>query len=321
MSKIVVTGGAGFIGSHLCEALLGDQHDVIALDSFDDFYDPAVKRRNLETASKSSRFTLVEGDIRDERFVEDVFGGGIDIVVHMAARAGVRPSIEQPLVYQDVNVRGTLVVLEACRSRAIDKLIFASSSSVYGNSRKIPFAESDPVDDPVSPYAATKKAGELLCHTYHHLYGIAISCLRLFTVYGPRQRPDLAIHKFARLIEAGKPIPLFGDGSMTRDFTYIDDIIDGITRAIRNCEGFHIYNLGESKPVSVNELVALLEQIMGKKAIIERHPLQPGDVNRTYADVTKALRDLGYEPSTDLRTGLTRFVHWFRTTGDALTKA
>ncbi len=321
MSKIVVTGGAGFIGSHLCEALLGDQHDVIALDSFDDFYDPAVKRRNLETASKSSRFTLVEGDIRDERFVEDVFGGGIEIVVHLAARAGVRPSIEQPLVYQDVNVRGTLVVLEACRSRAIGKLVFASSSSVYGNSKKIPFAESDPVDDPVSPYAATKKAGELLCHTYHHLYGIAISCLRLFTVYGPRQRPDLAIHKFARLIEAGKPIPMFGDGSMTRDFTYIDDIIDGITRAIRNCSGFHIYNLGESKPVSVNELVALLEQIMGKKAIIERHPLQPGDVNRTYADVTRACRDLGYEPSTDLRTGLTRFVHWFRSTGDAPTKA
>ncbi len=314
MSKIVVTGGAGFIGSHLCEALLGDQHDVIALDSFDDFYDPAVKRRNLETALKNDRFTLVEGDVRDEGVVADALSEGVDIVVHLAARAGVRPSIEQPLVYQDVNVRGTLVVLEACRSRAIGKLIFASSSSVYGNNAKIPFAESDPVDDPISPYAATKKAGELLCHTYHHLYGIAITCLRLFTVYGPRQRPDLAIHKFARLIEAGKPIPIFGDGSMTRDFTYIDDIIDGITRAIGNCAGFHIYNLGESKPVSVNELVALLEQIMDKKAIIERRPLQPGDVNRTYADVTEACRDLGYHPSTDMYAGLTRFVQWFRPT-------
>lgn len=315
MSRIVVTGGAGFIGSHLCEALLRDNHEVIALDNFDDFYDPAIKHRNLKAAVKSDRFTLVEGDIRDERVVNDVVGSGVDLVVHLAARAGVRPSIEQPLLCADVNVRGTLVLLEACRRHKVKRFIFGSSSSVYGNNTKIPFAESDNVDNPISPYAATKRAGELLCHTYHHLCGIVVSCLRLFTVYGPRQRPDLAIHKFTSLMEAGQPIPVFGDGSMMRDFTYIDDIVDGIIRAIDRCGGFHVYNLGESQPVSLNELIALLEEALGTKVIIDRQPLQPGDVECTYADVTLAQRELGYRPSTDLRTGLARFVEWFRGEG------
>lgn len=307
----MVTGGAGFIGSPLCEALLRLGHDVVALDAFDDFYDPAVKRQNLEASSQSPRFRLVEGDIRDERLVREVVADGVDVMVHLAARAGVRPSIEQPLLYQDVNIRGTMVLLEACRNAGIGKFIFASSSSVYGNNRKIPFAESDNVDYPISPYAATKKAGELICHTYHHLYGLPITCLRFFTVYGPRQRPDLAIHKFARLIDAGKPIPVFGDGSMMRDFTYIDDIVDGVIRSIDRCEGFHIYNLGESQPVSLGDLVTLIEQAMGKKAIIDRQPLQPGDVDRTYADVTLAREQLGYNPSTDMETGLARFIEWF----------
>lgn len=312
MAAIVVTGGAGFIGSHLCEALLRTAHKVVALDNLDDFYDPAVKRRNLDSARRRDNFTLVEGDIRDEQLVSDVVSRDVDVVVHLAARAGVRPSIEQPVLYQDVNVRGTAVVLEACRQHGIDKFIFGSSSSVYGNNKKVPFAETDNVDKPISPYAATKRAGELLGHTYHHLYGLATTCLRLFTVYGPRQRPDLAIHKFARLIAAGKPIPVFGDGSMMRDFTYIDDIIQGILKAIDRCDGFHIYNLGESKPVSLSELISLLEVALGRKAIINRLPTQPGDVDRTYADITLAGRELGYQPSMDLSVGLARFVEWFR---------
>ena len=312
MSKIVVTGGAGFIGSHLCESLLRDGHDVTALDNFDDFYDPAIKRGNMAAAEENDRLALVEGDIRDPAVVDKVLGRGADAVVHLAARAGVRPSIEQPLLYQDVNVRGTLVLLEACRRLTGCKFIFASSSSVYGNRTRVPFSEADRVDDPISPYAATKKAGELLCHTYHHLYGLPVTCLRLFTVYGPRQRPDLAIHKFTRLIESGKPVPVFGDGSMMRDFTYIDDIVDGVRRALGRCSGYAIYNLGESQPVSVRDLIAALEEALGKKAIVEHQPLQPGDVDRTFADVTLAQRELGYRPSTDLRTGLERFVEWFR---------
>ncbi len=309
---MMVTGGAGFIGSHLCEALLQAGHRVVALDNFDDFYDPQIKRNNLAVVREHDRFSLVEGDIRDEDAVDGALRGGVDTVVHLAARAGVRPSIEQPLVYQDVNVRGTAVLLEACRQHGIKRLIFGSSSSVYGNNTKIPFSESDNVDHPISPYAATKRAGELLCHTYHHLYDMKITCLRFFTVYGPRQRPDLAIHKFAGLITAGKPIPVFGDGSMMRDFTYIDDIVTGITRAIEWCDGFHIYNLGASMPVSVGELVEFLEEALGREAIIERQPHQPGDVDRTYADVTLAALELGYRPTTDFREGLAAFVKWFR---------
>ena len=313
---ILVTGGAGFIGSHLCEALLQREHKVVALDSFDDFYEPAVKRTNLAKCEGKDDFSLVEGDIRDADTVNTVLHEhGVDVIVHLAARAGVRPSIEQPVVYQNVNVGGTAVLLEAARLHGVRKFIFASSSSVYGNNKKVPFAESDNVDFPISPYAASKKAGELLCHTFHHLYGMDITCLRFFTVYGPRQRPDLAIHKFARLIEAGRPIPVFGDGTMMRDHTFIDDIVDGVLRAIDKCAGFAIYNLGNSHPVSLADLIAAIERALGKKATIDRQPPQPGDVERTFSDVSRAKADLGYVPRTALADGLPRFVEWLRSSG------
>ncbi|QDV90441.1 UDP-glucose 4-epimerase [Phycisphaerae bacterium RAS2] len=312
MNSALVTGAAGFIGSHLCESLLHDGWRVLGVDCFDDFYDPAAKHRNIAGFASHSQFELIKADIRDEDAMKEVLGRDVNVVVHLAARAGVRPSIERPLLYQDVNVRGTNVMLEAARQNGLKQFVFASSSSVYGNSPKVPFSESDRVDCPISPYAATKKAGELLCHTYHHLFGMNITCLRFFTVYGARQRPDLAIHKFTRLIESGKPIPVFGDGSMMRDHTYVDDIIAGVRSAMDRCAGFHIYNLGESRPVSLSDLIAAIEGALGKKAIIERLPPQPGDVDRTYADVTLAMRELGYEPRTELSDGLTKFVEWYR---------
>jgi UDP-glucuronate 4-epimerase len=308
----LVTGAAGFIGSHVCEALLSNGWSVVGLDSFDAFYDPAVKHGNIAGCLDAARFRLVEGDIRDAGCVETAMAGSIDVVVHLAARAGVRPSIEQPLLYQDVNVRGTGVLLEAARTHGVGRFVFASSSSVYGDNKKVPFCESDNVDYPISPYAATKKAGELLCHTYHHLYGLNVTCLRFFTVYGARQRPDLAIHKFTRLIEAGKPIPVYGDGSMMRDHTYIDDIVPGVIAAVERCKGYRIYNLGESRPVSLSDLIAAIEKALGKTAVIERLPLQPGDVVCTFADTSLAEAELGYKPGTDLQTGLQRFVAWFR---------
>jgi UDP-glucuronate 4-epimerase len=310
--KAIVTGAAGFIGSHLCERLLSDGWIVSGIDNFDDFYDPTVKHANIKTCLQNKQFSMVEADIRSAADMNKVIAEEADIVVHLAAKAGVRPSIEQPLLYADVNVNGTVVLLEAARKAGIKKFIFASSSSVYGNNKKVPFSENDNVDFPISPYAATKKAGELICNTYHHLFGISITCLRYFTVYGPRQRPDLAIHKFARLIEQGKPIPVYGDGSMMRDFTYIDDIIDGTAAAINKCSGYNIYNLGESRPITVNDLIKEIEKALGKKAIIERLPLQPGDVIRTYADVSKAAKDLGYSPNTDIAAGLKHFVDWLK---------
>lgn len=310
--KVLITGAAGFIGSHLSERLLDDGWIVVGVDNFDDFYDPKIKRRNVGTSLKNKNFRLVEADIRDAPAMDRALSDGIEIIVHLAARAGVRPSIAQPMLYADVNVNGTVVLLEAAKKHKINRFIFGSSSSVYGNNKKIPFSEDDNVDYPISPYAATKKAGELICHTYHHLYGIYITCLRFFTVYGPRQRPDLAIHKFAKLIEQNKPIPIYGDGTMMRDFTYIDDIIDGTVAAMGKCTGFNIYNLGESRPVSVNDLVVEIENALGKKAIKEYLPPQPGDVERTYADVTKAARELGYKPSTTIQTGLAKFTAWLR---------
>jgi UDP-glucuronate 4-epimerase len=310
--RALVTGAAGFIGSHLSERLLTDGWEVVGVDNFDEFYDPRIKRRNIEACLRNKVFQLVEADIRDGEAMEGVVGGGVDIIVHLAARAGVRPSIARPLLYADVNVNGTMALLEAAKKHKISKFIFGSSSSVYGNNRKVPFSEQDNVDFPISPYAATKKACELICHTYHHLYGIDITCLRFFTVYGPRQRPDLAIHKFCRLIEQDKPIPVFGDGTMMRDFTYVDDIINGTVAAMEKCEGFKIYNLGESRPISVNDLIGEIEKALGRKAVKEYQPAQPGDVERTYADVTKAVNELGYEPSTAIEDGLTRFVAWFR---------
>ncbi len=314
--KILVTGAAGFIGSHLCERLLSDGAEVVGLDNFDEFYSPAIKRSNIAECLEHRSFSLIEGDIRDVECVAGILSqNNINMIVHLAARAGVRPSIEQPLLYQDVNINGTMVLLEAAKEYGIRKFVFASSSSVYGNNKKVPFSETDNVDFPISPYAATKKAGELTCHTYHHLYDMNIMCLRFFTVYGPRQRPDLAIHKFARLIEADKPIPVFGDGSMRRDFTYIDDIIQGVMGAIEHCEGYEIYNLGESRPVRLDELIGEIEKAMGKKAIINRLPVQPGDVIQTYADVAKAKAKLGYNPQTDIADGLDKFVAWFRDRG------
>jgi UDP-glucuronate 4-epimerase len=310
--KVLVTGAAGFIGSHLSERLLNDGWTVVGVDNFDDFYDPQIKRRNIKSCLKSKNFRLVEADIRDAAAMNKVVSDDVEIVVHLAARAGVRPSIAQPALYADVNVNGTTVLLEAAKKHKINRFIFGSSSSIYGNNKKVPFSEDDNVDFPISPYAATKRAGELICHAYHYLYGISTTCLRFFTVYGPRQRPDLAIHKFVKLIEQSKPIPIYGDGTMMRDFTYIDDIIDGTVAAMGKCAGFNIYNLGESRPVSVSDLVIEIEKALGKKAVKEYLPPQPGDVERTYADITKAAKELDYNPSTTIQAGLKKFIAWLR---------
>jgi len=283
------------------------------LDNFDDFYDPRVKRRNIAQAVKSDCCTLHEVDIRDQSAVEAILRDDpCDVFVHLAARAGVRPSIEQPALYADVNVNGTVSLLEAARRHGCRRFIFAGSSSVYGNNRKVPFHEDDPVDHPISPYAATKKAGELICHTYHHLYDMPVTCLRFFTVYGPRCRPDLAIPKFTRLIEAGQPVPMFGDGSMRRDFTHISDIVDGVMRAIERCEGFNIYNLGESRPIELRAMIETIAQALGKPAKIQSLPPQPGDVDVTYADVSRARDQLGYEPKTQFEDGIRDYIEWFR---------
>jgi UDP-glucuronate 4-epimerase len=310
--NILVTGGAGFIGSHLSERLLREGHRVIVLDNFDDFYDPRRKRKNLAPLLKNPGFRLYEGDLRDEAYLKNVFSAEtIEIVAHLAARAGVRPSIQFPALYTDVNIRGTFNLLEACRHHGVGRLVFASSSSVYGNNPKVPFSEADNVDNPISPYAATKKAGELICYTYHHLYGMDIACLRYFTVYGPRQRPEMAIHQFTRLIHQGKKLSLFGDGSSRRDYTYIEDAVEGTMNALLRKHGYRIYNIGESQTTSLRELVRLIEDLVGKKAVTEYLPAQPGDVDRTYADIRKAREGLGYNPMTDMPTGLRRFVEWY----------
>ncbi|MHC4534647.1 MAG: SDR family NAD(P)-dependent oxidoreductase [Planctomycetota bacterium] len=309
--SVLITGAAGFIGSHLCERLLDEGFSVVGIDNFDDFYDPQIKHDNISNCLKNKNFKLIEADIREKTDMDKAIGS-VEIIVHLAAKAGVRQSITEPLLYSDVNINGTMVLLEAAIKHKVGKFIFASSSSVYGNNEKVPFSEDDNVDFPISPYAATKKACELICHTYHHLHGINLTCLRFFTVYGPRQRPDLAIHKFSKLIEQDKSIPVYGDGSMMRDFTYIDDIIDGTIAAMNKCKGFNIYNLGESHPITVNDLISAIEKALGKQAIREYIPLQPGDVNRTYADITKAARELGYNPSTPIPDGLTKFVAWLR---------
>ncbi len=317
--KVLVTGGAGFIGSHLCEYLLGRGDHVTALDSFNDYYDPRIKESNIRNCLASDRFELVRGDILDSSLLRHLFESQpFDAVVHLAARAGVRPSIAQPMLYERVNVQGTVNLLEMCRMRGGPKFIFGSSSSVYGKNTSVPFREDDPVDHPISPYAATKKAGELVCYTYHHLYGIPVTCLRFFTVYGPRQRPDMAIHKFARLIEQGERIPLFGDGTTRRDYTFISDIIDGVVRALDRCSAYEIYNLGESQTVELNELVRLLEKHLGKRADVEYLPMQPGDVPITYADIAKARRQLGYEPRYPFEAGIEEFVRWFKEMGRRL---
>ena len=311
--SILLTGAAGFIASHFSERLLDSGSSVVGLDSFDDFYDPVIKERNLLQARDFKAFSLVRGDIRDEGTLAGL-PEGIDTIVHIAARAGVRPSIAQPALYYDVNVTGTLNLMEFARERGIRRFVFASSSSVYGNNEKVPFSEEDPVDNPISPYAATKKAGELLAHAYTHLYGISCLCLRFFTVYGPRQRPDLAIHKFARLMAAGEELPMFGDGSSQRDYTYIEDILQGMEGAldwVDKNHGVHdIVNLGESRTIGLREMIQVVGEEMGIEPRIRPSPEQPGDVVRTYADISKARRILGYEPQWEFRDGIRAFVSW-----------
>jgi UDP-glucuronate 4-epimerase len=312
--NFLVTGGAGFIGSHVCQRLLGAGHAVWALDDLNSFYDPALKRRNLSKIQAMRKpFVFTQGDVADRPSVEGLMRKvKFDQIIHLAARAGVRPSLEEPALYQRVNVEGTANILESARASGVAKLILASSSSVYGVNAKVPFAENDPVFSPISPYAASKLACEALGHVYHHVYGLDIVMLRFFTVYGPRQRPDLAIHKFARRIEAGLPIELFGDGSSARDYTYITDIVDGIMACVRETFGYEIFNLGGSKPTKLSRLVELLEAALGKKALIERKPDQPGDVPQTWADLTKSGRLLGYTPKISMEEGIPLFVNWFR---------
>jgi len=313
--KILITGAAGFIGSHLCEALIG-KHKIFGLDNFCDFYDPQIKWNNISSLQQNSNFTLLETDIRNENALKDIFSENeFDLVIHLAAMAGVRPSIENPQLYTEVNINGTVNLLEECKEHNIKKFIFSSSSSVYGNNRKIPFFENDPVDHPISPYAFTKKAGELICHTYHHLENFSMVCLRFFTVYGPRQRPDLAIHKFARLILDGKPIPVYGDGSTQRDYTYIDDIIEGVLKTIEFVQErnkYEIFNLGESRTIMLSKMIETLENALGIKAKKEFLPIQPGDVERTYADISKSRKMLDYDPQTDFEEGIIRFVNWIK---------
>ncbi len=316
MKTILVTGGAGFIGSHLCEGLLARGNAVIGFDNFDSYYDPQIKIRNVQRiqAKFPASFDLVTGDIRNPEHLSDLFRENpIDSVVHLAARAGVRPSLADPLLYQDVNIRGTLMLLEACRTRGVKRFVFASSSSVYGENQRVPFSEADLDIQPISPYGATKRAGELLCFPYHQLYGMDIACLRIFTAYGPRQRPEMAIHRFTRLIDRGERIPMFGDGSSRRDYTYIDDLIEGILGALDHLKGFEIYNLGESQTTSLKELIALIEKGLGKKANIERLDPQPGDVSITYADIRKAREKIGYRPKVKVEEGIQRFAEWYKT--------
>lgn len=318
--SVVVTGGAGFIGSHLCERLVHRGCTVVAIDSFDPFYDPAVKRRNLARLEGADNFRLVEADIRDLPQVErGLDAAGIrspDVLVHLAARAGVRPSIEAPVLYSEVNVSGTAAMLDLACRRGIAGFVFGSSSSVYGNNARTPFSEADSVDHPISPYAATKRAAELLCHTYHHLEGLSVVALRFFTVYGPRQRPDLAIHKFGVRMLEGEPIPLFGDGTTARDYTYVDDIVRGIEAAIRYAmehpRTFEILNLGGSRPTPLHRLVELLAGALGTEPEVQWLPPQPGDVERTFADVSRARDLLGYVPRVPLEEGIPRFVEWLR---------
>ena len=317
MRNLLITGGAGFIGSHLVDRLLAtDVEHITVIDDFNDFYDPSIKRANIREHLNDPRYNISEVDIRDRASVERVFkNNNFDCVVHLAARAGVRPSLSEPQLYSETNINGTLNLLELARYHGIKQFVFGSSSSVYGINAKVPFSEDDPIRQPISPYAATKGAGELLCHTYSHLYGLRCVCLRFFTVYGPRQRPDLAIHKFAKLISQNKPIPVFGDGTTRRDYTYIDDIIDGVVAAIDyNKTNYEVINLGESRTVELNELISLLEKELDMPATIDRQPPQPGDVPQTFADVSKARALLGYNPKTQIEEGLRRFVEWFRMT-------
>ena len=315
MKSILITGGAGFIGSHLVDCLMAEGGwRITVVDDFNDFYDPAIKRENVRVRLANANFKLVEADIRNHEALAQAFGDkAFDCIVHLAARAGVRPSLKEPRLYVETNINGTLNLLELARTHGVKQFVLGSSSSVYGMNSKVPFSEDDPIFNPISPYAATKAAGELLGHSYAHLYDMRIVCLRFFTVYGARQRPDLAIHKFAKLISAGKPIPVFGDGTTRRDYTYIDDIIAGVRAAIDyDQSNYEVINLGESRTVELRELITLLEKELDRHAEIDRQPPQPGDVPQTFADITKARRLLGYNPRTQIEEGMEKFVEWFR---------
>jgi len=327
MRCVLVTGGVGFIGSHVCEELVRQGYSVCIIDSINNYYDVQYKRKNLECIYDTleqdknncrDRIYIYETDIRDSKKIDDIFSNHeIEIVIHLASCAGVRPSIENATLYSDVNINGTLNILECMKKYSVKKLLFASSSSVYGNNAKIPFSENDTVNCPISPYAATKKAGELLCYTYHHLYNINTACLRFFTVYGPRQRPDLAIYKFTNLIFNKKPISIYGDGLMQRDYTYVTDTIDGVLKAMQwvdydDDKRFEIFNLGESHTITLIEMVKTLEKAIGIKVKLNYLPEQPGDVKITHADIQKAIQVLGYNPRINFEEGINKFVEWFR---------
>jgi UDP-glucuronate 4-epimerase len=316
--NFLVTGGAGFIGSHVCERLLRDGHQVWAFDDLNSFYDPQFKRRNLrEVQALAKPFEFVHGDITDRPALDEIFSSvKFDQVIHLAARAGVRSSLEQPALYQRVNVEGTANVLDAARLAGVKKVIIASSSSVYGLNSKVPFSESDVIASAISPYAASKQACEALGHVWHHIYKMDVAMLRFFTVYGPRQRPDLAIYKFAKLICAGKPIPVFGDGAAVRDYTFVADTVDGVMACTKKEFGYEIFNLGESETISLSRMIELLESALGKKAIIDRQPMQPGDVPLTFADISKARAKLGYNPQVKFEKGVKLFVEWFLKNAD-----
>lgn len=316
MARILVTGGAGFIGSHLVERLLMEGHDIVVVDNFDDFYPRTYKEANVAKARTSRRYRFFELDLRETERLRTLWAAHrFHYVVHLAARAGVRPSLPHPGLYWDNNTNSTLSLLEVAKDLQPTGILFASSSSVYGDASPIPFREEDAADRPVSPYAASKRACELMCHTYHHLYNLNITCLRFFTVYGPRNRPDLAVAKFTRLIDAGDPVPVFGDGSSRRDYTYITDIVDGIVSALRTVRGYKIYNLGHSEPVELRKLISVIEQCLGKPATLKTLPWQAGDVQVTYADINRAKRDLGFNPTTPIEVGIERYVRWYTASG------
>jgi UDP-glucuronate 4-epimerase len=311
LRSVLITGGVGFIGSHLADRLLGEGWRVFVVDNFDPFYSRAAKEQNVLRALGNARFSLIDADICDKEAMTRELSGDFDVIVHLAAKAGVRPSIEDPIGYQDVNVRGTQTLLELARTWGVKQFVFGSSSSVYGVNPRVPWSEDDHVLRPISPYASSKVSGELLGHVYNHLYGIRFLALRFFTVYGPRQRPDLAIHKFANLMREGKPIPLFGDGGTMRDYTFVGDIVSGIGAAIDyDASGYEIVNLGNSRTVSLLELIRELEGVTGIRAKIDWQPEQPGDVPQTFANISKAKALLGYRPATDLRAGLAEFWSW-----------
>ncbi|GAB3340760.1 GDP-mannose 4,6-dehydratase [Larkinella ripae] len=315
---ILLTGGAGFIGSSLARQLLQENHQVICLDSLDAYYDPAIKWKNVQQTLNHPSYQFHEGDIRDVELIHTLFRTyAFDAVIHLAARAGVRPSVQDPALYYDVNVNGTLTLLQAMQQSGVKKMVFASSSSVYGDSPRVPFDENDTADRPLSPYAASKRSAELLCHTFHHLYGFDIFCLRFFTVYGPHQRPEMAISQFTDSILNGIAINVFGDGSTARDYTYVDDIVKGIIKSLEQVKGYEILNIGGSDPISLTGLIQVIEKTVGRSALINRLPMQAGDVQQTFANISKAAQLIGYQPSVRIEDGIRQFVDWYRKNQDA----